>query len=281
MSNSPGRFFPLDEQGFILNDTDARYVSPAIREAIVSLFQQQYPQPNALRAVYLRGSIARGTFVAGLSDLDAFAVVDDAQPLRAIQADEQQAATIRSLLSGVTELEFTVCRTGDVTGNPLGVWPFFIKTQSLLLAGENFADRLAPYRPGVTIMGEAMWLPERLREYERRLTAPEWVDRPQVLCEWLMKAIVRAAFELTMERHKRYTRDLSLCLQAVSEHFPAQGVWCRQAVEWVLHPPTDLRALQPLLSHFCPWIEAELRQQLRHHQIDPARYQLASSGEDA
>lgn len=272
-AHTPGRFFPLDKHGNIINDTDAAYLPPGFAECVVGAFQRWFP--DTLRAVYLRGSIARGTFVPGLSDLDAFAVL--AEPARDVHpaADSALAAELLRLMPGLTELEFTTCQQHEVQGNYLGVWPFFIKTQSLLLYGEDYASQLRPYRPGVTIMGEALWLTQRLREYQQRLTQPEWRGKPGLLCEWIMKAVVRAAFELTMEQQRCYTRDLFLCCDVFSRHFPQQADWCRQAMRWAIQPDARLVDQQQLLALFCPWIAQQLQHQLQQYQVNPSAYQLA------
>ncbi|QDX31421.1 nucleotidyltransferase domain-containing protein [Dickeya poaceiphila] len=274
----PGRFFPLDEQGFIVNDTSAHHFPAAFGARLVSAFQQWFPK--TLRAVYLRGSVARGTQVPYLSDLDAFAVVADGCPTTPLTADDALTVELHQLLPGLTELEFTTCQEKDVLGNYLGVWPFFIKTQSLLLYGHDYARQLAPYRPGVAIMGEALWLSQRMAEYQRRLRQPEWQAKPRLMCEWIMKAVVRAAFELTMEQQRCYTRDLSLCCQVFCRQYPQQADLCRQAVAWAIEPDDCLAEQQQLLAAFCPWIEQQLQVLLAQHQVDPADYQLAPAVEE-
>lgn len=274
----PGRFFPLDEQGFIVNDTSAHHFPATFGARLVSAFQQWFPQ--TLRAVYLRGSVARGTRVPGLSDLDAFAVLEDGSSIKPLTADDLLAAELRQLLPGLTELEFTCCQEKEVMGNYLGVWPFFIKTQSLLLYGYDYASQLASYRPGVAIMGEALWLTQRMVEYRQRLNQPEWQEKPRLLCEWIMKAVVRAAFELTMEQQRCYTRDLSLCCQVFCRQYPQQADLCRRAVNWAIHPDDCLAEQQQLLLVFCPWIEQQLRMLLQQHQVDPTGYQLAPAVEE-
>ncbi|WP_394564951.1 hypothetical protein C1N58_21075 (plasmid) [Pantoea sp. SGAir0180] len=274
-----GRFFPLDEHGYIINDTSPSHFPAAFGQRLVGAFQRAFP--SGLRAVYLRGSVARGTFVPHLSDLDAFAVLDDACPTEPLIIEAALATELRTLLPGLTELEFTTCHEHDVLGNYLGVWPFFIKTQSLLLYGVDYARQLAPYRPGVSIMGEALWLAQRVAEYQRRLNQPEWQAKPQLLCEWMMKAVVRAAFELTMEQQHCYTRDLALCCQVFSIHYPHQAGLCHQAMVWAISPDDDLVGQQQLLAEFCPWIEKQLKRVMTEHHLDPNDYHLAPAGEAA
>ncbi|XAM73917.1 hypothetical protein PSCN1_21725 (plasmid) [Pantoea stewartii] len=262
-----------------MNDTSPSHFPAAFGQRLVGAFQRAFP--SGLRAVYLRGSVARGTFVPHLSDLDAFAVLDDACPTEPLIIEAALATELRTLLPGLTELEFTTCHEHDVLGNYLGVWPFFIKTQSLLLYGVDYARQLAPYRPGVSIMGEALWLAQRVAEYQRRLNQPEWQAKPQLLCEWMMKAVVRAAFELTMEQQHCYTRDLALCCQVFSIHYPHQAGLCHQAMVWAISPDDDLVGQQQLLAEFCPWIEKQLKRVMTEHHLDPNDYHLAPAGEAA
>ncbi|EOY4514630.1 hypothetical protein ACP51X_001666 [Vibrio vulnificus] len=272
------RFFPLGQNGEIVNDTSSTHVSEQLCHLIVDYFVRQFPDAEALKSVYIRGSVARGTFVPGISDLDAFAVLQDGYAGPDLEADKTLLTKIKQTLPGVTEIELTHCHESEVIGNPLGVWPFFIKTQSLNIWGTDYAHQLADYKPGCQIMGEAMWLPNRLLEYQQRLNDDKWKGREAFLCEWIMKAVVRAAFELTMETEKRYTRDLDLCYQVFSRHYPEYSEMCHQAMVWAVSPDNDTRAHLQLVEKFSLWIERKLARILSDNLVDVSRYDLAAKG---
>lgn len=70
-----GGWWPLDGDGFILNDAAPGKILPPHRAAIQEAVRAYRRHVRAdLHSVYVRGSVARGRAVPGVSDLDCFAV---------------------------------------------------------------------------------------------------------------------------------------------------------------------------------------------------------------
>src|SRR5688572_33403162 len=72
-----GSYFQTDENGFLINPASAGKVQekwkPLIND-IAEAYKTKYGEK--LKNVYIRGSVAKGEAVEGVSDIDTFAYVD-------------------------------------------------------------------------------------------------------------------------------------------------------------------------------------------------------------
>lgn len=69
-----------------------------------------------------------------------------------------------------------------------------------------------------------------------------------------MKNIIRSGFCLTMEKEHKFTRDLGLCVQTFSHHYPEKSKEMQQALRYALDPTGNVVELMGFLSNFGGWI---------------------------
>jgi len=75
-----GDYLDSDEQGYLINPAAWQHIPKAWHlpiEAIKQAYQDFYK--DALHSLYLRGSLVRGTYRAGISDVDVLALVQGAK----------------------------------------------------------------------------------------------------------------------------------------------------------------------------------------------------------
>ncbi|WP_137938619.1 nucleotidyltransferase domain-containing protein [Chitinivorax sp. B] len=267
-----GSFLPLTPDGALINDTSLSHIEPSLAKETVRLYEQWFG--DTLRSVYVRGSVARGNAIPGCSDFDTFAVLDrDALPQCPAPTDTE-LKHLSMLAPGLTQFEFHACTEANVLDSYYSTWPFLIKTQSVCLHGIDYAQQLENYYPGPEVMGEALYVPERLRLYGERLQNEQQVAQKVNTCEWIMKALVRAAFDLTMDRCRQYTRDLWLCHRTFAEYYSAQANDCHQALCWAIEPDADSIAQSELVNRLGAWITNEMLRLVGQYGIDLSRYRL-------
>lgn len=267
-----GSFLPVDEAGWLVNDSRAEYVPAALRAALVDFFSQAFG--DALVSIYVRGSVARGNAVPGISDLDAFAVLADGTDAACPHLSPDMLASLRAAAPQLTDFELSTCRGEEVTRSYYSSWAFLVKTQSACIYGEDLGAALEPYRVGPHLMAEAMYLPMRMQVYAQRVADDTTAEQAIATCQWMMKAIVRAAFDLTLDRAGRYTRDLYPCWTTFSQLYPEHAHHCERALQWAIAPDADTAAHRALVDAFGGWICAEGGRLLSLHGIDPASYEL-------
>lgn len=266
-----GSFFPLDETGCIVNDCTIDNVPRSLLAPLVEQYRRWFG--DELISIYIRGSVARGNAVDGVSDLDTYAVVAAEAPPQCHLLDADIEAQLKAASPGLTGFEFHACSAADVN-NYFSTWAFLVKTQSVCVYGKDFAAELHPYRPGPEIMGEAMYLPQRMALYRERLRQETKEADILFTCEWMMKAMVRAAFDLTMDRLRQYTRDMYVCYSAFSEVYPEREEDCRRVLQLALNPTLKTDEHLRLVEDFGGWIIAEMSAIKQRYAIDLEKYRL-------
>jgi hypothetical protein len=208
-----------------------------------------------VHSLYLRGSVAKGTAIAGVSDIDTFAVIfeeREAIDRTWIGAFQQRMADQYPFQ---TEIEFgfvshhAVCAANGARGSR-----FLIKTQCVCLWGEDLAPFIPRYKPGRALVGHALEIKEDIRQVMERLPTMEDIATVKGWCQWIMKRLVRTGFELIMEQERAYTRDLYPCYVTFCRHFPAQAQQMKHALEWAIAPSDNKEALAQFLDVFGTWI---------------------------
>ena len=213
-----GKFHELTAAGFIVND--CRPLSPSEWDEPISLVMEkaQLRLGQAMHSAYLRGSLARGTWVNGVSDLDMLVIYEDAG---AAQFDWRWTIELSRELMG----RFPFCAGLDANflnkkileESPKGAsYRFMLKTQSLCIYGDDIIGRLPPCRPDTSAMFSFRGLAGDID------CAAEDLDSSgdaTGICRWLMRRIVRAAGEIAMLQDGRFTRDLCSCTETYLSHF--------------------------------------------------------------
>lgn len=254
-----GTFLPLDEAGFISNPClEAPFGKPwdQAMEVIVAFLKNEYP--DQLRSIWLRGSVAQGKGVPGQSDLDVFALTKkpgmywaEIEKLSSLQAD------LKPFLGSDFPLE---CQLESFTGQPKELRSqiaMLIATQSVCLWGEDIRETLGKYKPSKAVMLEYRWVAQDVEEWIVKIVkGTSWTEAD---FRSFMKTIIRAGFELVMERDGRYTRDLYPAYQVFSDYYPKREPDMRQALFWYLNPPPDEKELYAFLQDFGRWLGEQFR----------------------
>jgi predicted nucleotidyltransferase len=254
-----GDFFAMDKDGFLLNpclNPPFGYPWDPMMETITSFLSATYP--GLIHSIWLRGSVARGTGVPGQSDLDTFVLIKKAgfhwQEL-------PEVAALKALLGPLGEADFPLeCQLESYTGKPEGLRSqiaMLIATQSVCIWGEDIRPFLKEYKPGKEVMLENRWLAADVAAFLEKIEKGETWDKA-AFCSF-MKTIIRAGFELVMERDGRYTRDLYPAYQAFSTYYPERESDMRQALHWYLNPMPDHVVFKAYLLDFGEWLGESLR----------------------
>jgi uncharacterized protein len=70
---------------------------------------------------------------------------------------------------------------------------------------------------------------------------------------------LRSGFELTMNRSKRYTRDLYRCYETFAEYYPEKEPEMREVLCLALNPITNKEKLYELMTGLGGWLQEEAR----------------------
>ncbi|MCH2082925.1 MAG: nucleotidyltransferase domain-containing protein [Saprospiraceae bacterium] len=224
-----GCFFPQDEKGNILNPCHSKFISAYYRsffDAFILLAKERLG--DNYHSCWLRGSLPRGLFQEGISDIDLFILVKTKKYFKSRQVHyhsnlQQQYPEIKNV--DIIEYGYT---------SKLGVaYPqlaMVIKTQALCLDGIAIGHELPNYKIGKAMMLQSRWLEDDLTKFLALM------DYSSSELKAICKIILRSGFELVMEREMKYTNDLYICYVSFSKYYPDLSKEMRKALFWYLNP---------------------------------------------
>ena len=207
--------------------------------------------------LYLRGSVAQGTDVPGISDLDIFGLVFN-KGIRwrmASWVNELETA-IHSRVDFPVEVE---CMLASYEKSFALKRPFLariIKTQSLCLWGNDIGPQLPEVKPGKEMRMDSRWYAEDFLEFQKAIDEENSISSG--IFRTFMKITLRVGFELVMERENEYTRDLGLCYLTFSKYYPQKKRHMYQALQWFLNPVSDKAVLGLWAEEMARWLVEEV-----------------------
>lgn len=252
-----GSFLTNDLDGFIVNSTSLDKIQqkwlPAaemVRDDYIKHFEKH------LHSVYIRGSVAKGEALEGISDLDTFAVVTlshDDIDMSWSKDFEQKLVTRFPFIVGVEMKAIPLQDLKDRKGDRI-----MIKTQSICVYGENLADTIASLKPGVETAQHYAYIEEEIDKTKEWLENEHTEEEVKRRCVWIMKRVVRSGSELVMERSQKYTRDLYPCYEVFAEYYPEKKMEMYEALELAVEPTSDKKVILTVLDNFGGWLVKEI-----------------------
>jgi len=264
-----GSYQEVDEQGYLIKLADASKIQSEWAEAVGALKEAYLERwGDAIHSIYIRGSVAKGWAVKGVSDLDSFAItVEGVKPdemhtqetFRAWALDLQERIKTQHPHVTGTEVGLTDWETAlDSTG----IYAFMIKMETVCIYGDDLAERLPRYKPGPDIAFQTHYFRQHfdmfLEEYEGE---PE--DEKTEFLNWMMRRFLRLGMELVMAREGRYTRDLYLCYESFSKHYPEKQNEMYRALELAINPAVSAGTFE-FVKDFGEWLANEAQRTLEN-----------------
>lgn len=254
-----------DSRGYLVNECRPELIAPPWDDLVQEAREEVLIHlGDSVHSVYLRGSVARGTAVMGISDIDFVVVlVDDAASSLAWVKPFQAAARRNHPFHTGVGFEF-LRRTRLLDDERLATARFLMATQSVCLFGEDLIPTLPRYKPGPDAVVHAPALARKLARFRAGVAVLDGDEEPdreklQEGCRWIMKALVRTGFELVMAEEGTYTRDLVPCYRAFARHYPEKAAEMRRAVFLAINPIHDRGELLSFLDAFGSWLADEAR----------------------
>ncbi len=246
---SIGIYFETDSDGYVMNPTEKveieNYWQSKIDE-VVAFCQSKFGE--RLHSVYVRGSVASGVAVVGISDLDMFALV---YPVvnRPVMWEKIEDFTPQYDL----DLTYATYHSGFFKHHPK--LAMVIQTQSRCVFGKDLRQTLPQYRPDKSMMTNYKWLRFDLEEMIGSIQE-NTVTHEQI--KNLMKVVIRTGFELVMIREQKYTNALPLCCESFNNYYPEKSTFMDQALTLFLEPDLDRLLQSNIISELCEWMVQQI-----------------------
>ncbi len=279
-----GHVLRTDDEGYLVNESCAANIaSPwdrvveAVRDAYLKNLGEQ------VHSIYIRGSVARGHAIEGISDVDSFAVIrgmDKPPDFSWVRELNHEIEANNPFCNGIEIVCLSYEELLNYDNPELASWRMIIKTQSVCIFGEDLAGSLPRFKPGTETFTHAGDMRRDIEKFSDGLRAIKIVTKfpygnrilkrfgvdpeqlPKSGCQWVMKRMVRTGFEIVMEDERAYTRDLYPCYELFSKHYPAQAEQMRRALELTINPSSDPKEILAFLNDFGPWLVSKTEHKL-------------------
>lgn len=275
----PGRYWPIDENGFLLSDADRKYLTGPFDRAVKAAVQVFADQIGPdIDSIYVTGSIARGRAIEGRSDLDLVVVLAEETDPELVKQDWINPA-INELVDAhplITGVELELWPYGYVFRDPeeFSSGAFIITTQSICVWGADLTPQLPRYNMRHGITRKAIANDDIIQfefEYQDAVEALQQNPGPTEIHYWatrLSKKLLRTGFSLVMLQEGSFTRDLDLCAEAFSRHYPHQAAAAKHALEYIDNPPDDPARFLTFLQQYGSWMVDQCDKWLDEHNPD-------------
>jgi|694.fasta_scaffold01223_24 hypothetical protein len=253
-----GSVLNTDKDGFIINESSLDKIKSPWREAVEEIKQAYLDNTkDSLKSIYVRGSVAKGEAIEGISDIDTLAVITK-------DIDKSWIKPIRKTLDTKftfsTGVDFSFLQYDELlNSDSLADYKFLIKTQSVCIYGDDISDEIENFKVDIKT---ANILVKNLKIVFEN-TIKGIVDNPdkediREWCSWVMKRILRAGFVLVMDQEKVFTRDLYPSYKIFSKYYPEKEYEIRMALELAINPVDDVEVIINFINTFGLWLEEEI-----------------------
>ena len=224
-----GKFHELDSHGYIQNSAIYPLVqkeyTPIINEVVKKVIEKF---DSTVHSIYLRGSVAKGIAIHGVSDIDLFFLSYRPFEESEIQYMNDIAVALCKQFSFVNGIEMYTQTMSSLENTST---KFMLKTQCVCIYGEDVIPSLPSFKIDKNAINHVCSL-----EKDVELT----LDGKHSYA-WMMKRIVRMGLEICMERAQKYTRDLYLCYQVFADFYPDKEASMGNALRIAIgHKPEDI-----------------------------------------
>ncbi len=254
-----GDYVSVNEQGYLVNNLKLESIQEKwkpVVEDVINEFKKHFG--DKLIAVYVRGSVAAGRAVDGISDVDDTAIVDLPEDQIDVSWRQDFHKAMKEKYPFVYALEGNVDSFDSIKKS--ANHGLFLKTQSLRVYGQDLASELPEFELGRNTVAHAFSIKKNIDAAQQFIL--EQKDNPERIkrrCTVIMKRIVRSGFELVMERSHKYTRDLYLCWQEFSKYYPEKSDIMKKVMELGIYPTSDVSEIQEVLGDLGPWLDEEVK----------------------
>ena len=245
-----------DDDGLLAPQAHANKIQDKWRRPLESMIQAyQRIIGSNLSAVYVRGSVAVGRALDGISDIDTFALLTHWAQAPDLAVFEPMETALSIKFPFVEQFEFNVFPHAALP--QARALAALIATQSACVFGADVTDQLPRFAPGYDLLEYDWQLPQQAKTTVRRLENADGITFAR-WTRWLMKQFLRAGFGLVMMRAGCFTRDPYPCYRYFADYYPERAAEMRCALELAVNPGNDVTPMRTLADEFAPWLHERL-----------------------
>lgn len=255
-----GTYLGTDKQGYFVNSLSSTVNEPWDKAVKMLVEECKEKLGDKLHSVYIRGSVASGRAVKGVSDIDSYVVVKGEPGKIDLDWTAQTREKVLNKFGFITKVELVFVNLENFSDQEKSFnTSFFIKTQSICVYGENLQPSLPRYKPDKNLARKlhGRWIDKNIRKAKEKIANTKDEEEVKKWCTWIAKRIVRTGFALVIDKEKKYTRDLYLCYSDFSKYYSDKENEMKTALQWAVNPISDKNRILEFLESFGNWLIKE------------------------
>jgi len=250
-----GTVMETDENGNLINEAGLDKIQEKYQAPIDDVIEIQREQfGDRLTAIYIRGSVAKGTAIDDISDLDTITLVDmTKEELDNLDTSYRKRVgeEMKEKYPFLEKVELPIFSKENISFQ----MQFLLKTSAVCVEGEDISKDMKPIalnkENASTIRGK---LDKNITEAVEEINEAEDGKTVQKALQWVSKRMLRAGALLVATDGKKYTRDLYPAYEIFSEKYPEQEESMRQALEYALNPISERTKVINFIEEFGSWL---------------------------
>lgn len=260
-----GSVMKVGADGCLVNETSKENIVGKWKEVVAGAVEAcKRHLGDKLHSVYLRGSVARGKAIDGVSDVDIIVVLSiGPRELGMLDLDwtKREEDILRENYPFQTRVEFRFLSRDEVPFTDR----FIIQTQSVCIYGNDLSQSFGKIefsRPNILKLIEENKIDTKIED-ARLIT--EQSDDPETIAamvSWIAKRFLRMGVLLAALKEPKYTRDLYPSYELFADQYPEKTDDMRQALEYAINPPEDKQEALRFMNDLGSWLVGEKQQRL-------------------
>jgi len=253
-----GKVLQVDKNGYLIKQASAKLINSYWFKIVKTAVKEYQKGFNTnIQSIYVRGSIAQGTAIKGISDLDIIIILnnsvseDDKKLLLKIEKSlKKQFPFVKYYNINLTTKE-QIKKSKKLL--------FFLKIQSVCVYGTDISIKLPKIKPGKNTTIHTPYLELILNERYEEILKNNNKEQIKNSCSALMKVILRVGYELVAKREKAFTRDLYFCYKGFIKYYPGKDKEMYQVLDLALNPTSNKKEIFNIMDGFGKWLDGEAK----------------------
>ncbi|WP_337024629.1 MULTISPECIES: nucleotidyltransferase domain-containing protein [unclassified Pantoea] len=253
------RKMAVDETGFI-SDPDGKNLQPQFSNMISDVAKALViSQADNIHSIYVYGSVAQGTAVETVSDLDITVIFSR-------ERVGTESPTLTEVIRSLEEAHPVISKIDLDTGTlstvmdpqQLNRWGYWLKHHCVCVYGQDLRERFAAFRPSreiaVAVNGDFFNV---LNEYASQMKPPSEPAQRQRLQRAAARKAIRSTNILRDENDSDWPMTLEEHCAKFNDLYPALSEGMDYLLSISKRPRGDIMAFASRISTFVYWLNAE------------------------
>lgn len=251
-----GSLWNIDDHGYFYSNLSQNQIHESPYKEVIAEVINSYLTytPDKVHSIYVRGTVARGYAVRGISDFDVYAITQKEVNTPWSIQEQSRIQTLYPEIKQI-QMDFVPMKYFEESDR-IRFMRFVLKTQSVCIYGKDLSPTISPFRLSPEIVNfDISYLPIAIQKVRSTITESQLSSEDiKVECHHLMKKVVRTGLALIALTEQIYTRDLGLCYDAFVKCYPDQAFKMAKAIELAVHPIGEKNELLSYLNDFGLWM---------------------------